>query len=43
MIGLRHALRADVPESDYQKLATLDSCVKHLTSLDVAAYKETAP
>ena len=42
MIWLRHALRVDVPESDQPKVATLDSCVEYLASLDVAPYKETA-
>jgi acyl carrier protein len=43
VIGLHHAFRVDIPESDYPKLATLDGCVEYLASLDATPHKETAP
>lgn len=33
VIALHHALRVDIPEADYPKLATLDGCVEHLAAL----------
>ena len=41
VIGLHHALRVDIPEADYPKLATLDGCVAHLASLNPASRAET--
>jgi acyl carrier protein len=42
VIGLHHAFHVDIPESDYPRFATLDSCVEQLASLDAAPHKETA-
>jgi acyl carrier protein len=42
VIGVHHALRVDIPEAHYPKLATLDGCVEYLAALDVTAHKETA-
>jgi acyl carrier protein len=41
VIGLHHAFRVDIPESDYPKLATLDGCVEYLGSLDTTQHKDT--
>ena len=43
VIGMHHAFRVDIPESDYPKLATLDGCVEYFASLDAAPRKETTP
>ena len=43
VIGLHHAFRVDIPESDYPKLATLEGCVEYLAPLDATRPKETAP
>jgi acyl carrier protein len=40
VIGLHDASHVDIPESDYPKFATLDSCVEHLAALDATAPKE---
>ena len=33
VIGLHKALKVEIPESDYPKLATLDGCLNYLASL----------
>jgi acyl carrier protein len=33
VIGLHEALRVEIPEADYPKLATLNGCVEYLASL----------
>lgn len=43
VIGLHHAFRVDIPESDYPKLATLDGCVEYFAPLEAPPPKETAP
>ena len=35
-----HTLRADIPELDYTRLATLDGCVEYFTSLGTSSGKE---
>ena len=42
VIGLHHAFHVDIPESDYPKFATLDSCIQHLASPAAAPSKEAA-
>jgi len=32
-VALHEALHVEIPETDYPKLATLDSCVEHVWSL----------
>jgi acyl carrier protein len=32
VLGLHKALGVDIPEADYRKLATLDSCVAYLSA-----------
>jgi acyl carrier protein len=32
-VGLHEALRVEIPEADYPKLATLAGCVEHLATL----------
>jgi acyl carrier protein len=39
VIALHEALRIDIPETDYPKLATLDGCVRHILSLASAGAK----
>jgi acyl carrier protein len=44
VIALHQALHIDIPETDYPKLATLDGCVQHLSSLAAAvAKREPSP
>jgi acyl carrier protein len=33
VIGIHKALKVDIPEADYPKLATLDGCLSYLASL----------
>ena len=40
VIAVHHALRVDIPESDYPKLTTLDGCVAYLASLSPAPRAE---
>jgi acyl carrier protein len=42
VIALHHALRVDIPEVDYPKLATLDGCVEYLAALGTAPRGEAA-
>jgi acyl carrier protein len=32
VVGVHEALRVDIPEADYPKLATLDACVEYLAA-----------
>jgi hypothetical protein len=42
VIGVHHALRVNIPEGDYPKLATLDGCLRYLAAFERMAHKETA-
>jgi acyl carrier protein len=41
VIGLHHAFQVDIPESDYPKFASLESCIEQLGSSAAAPRKET--
>lgn len=43
IIGLHKALKVDIPEADYPKLATIDGCVQYLTNASPHTAKNPGP
>lgn len=43
VIGICEALKLEIPESDYPKLATMEGCLTHLASLVGARGGESPP